>query len=104
MVRNTVLTQRQREQMMAFPHPDETRLIARSYLFSEQDIEIIRQQDSDSNQFAFALHLCVLRYPGRIWQIDEHLPEYLIDLIAEQLALSPALLDGSQDDPQLRRE
>ena len=29
MARNTVLTQRQREQMMAFPHPDETRLIAR---------------------------------------------------------------------------
>ena len=81
MVRSTVLTQRQREQVMAFPHPDDTRLIARSYLFSEQDIAIIRQQVSDSNQFAFALHLCVLRYPGRVWQINEQLPEYLMDLV-----------------------
>lgn len=104
MARNTVLTQRQREQVMAFPHPDETRLIARSYLFSEQDIQIIRQQNSESNQFAFALHLCVLRYPGRIWQIKEQLPEYLINLVADQLTLSPDLLDGSQDDPHLRRE
>ena len=48
MVRSTVLTQRQREQVMAFPHPDDTRLIARSYLFSEQDIAIIRQQDRKS--------------------------------------------------------
>lgn len=104
MARSTVLTQRQREQVMAFPQPDDTRLIARSYLFSEQDIKIIRQQVSGSNQFTFALHLCVLRYPGRVWQINEQLPEYIINLVAEQLALSPALLDGSQDDPQLRRE
>ncbi|MDQ7027706.1 MAG: Tn3 family transposase [Anaerolineae bacterium] len=104
MARNTVLTQHQREQVMGFPHPDETRLIARSYLFSEQDTKIIRQQDSESNQFAFALHLCVLRYPGRVWQINEQLPEYLINLVADQLTLSPDLLDGSQDDPHLRRE
>ena len=38
MARNTILTQRQREQMMAFPDPDDARLIARCYLFSEQDI------------------------------------------------------------------
>ena len=98
MARNTVLTQRQREQVMAFPHLDDTRLIARSYLFSEQDINIIRQQDSESNQFAFALHLCVLRYPGRVWQINEQLPEYLINLVAEQLALSTSVLDDYQHD------
>ena len=104
MVRSTVLTQRQREQVMAFPHPDDQRLIARSYLFSEQDLKLIQKQTSDAHKLFFALHLCVLRYPGRVWQINEQLPEYLIDLVAEQLALSPALLDGSQDDPHLRRE
>ena len=103
MARNTVLTQRQRVQVMAFPHPDDTRLIARSYLFSEQDIEIIRQQDSESNQFAFALHLCVLRYPGRVWQIDEQLPEYLINLVAEQLALPASVLNDYEHDYGTRR-
>lgn len=98
MARNIVLTQHQREQVMAFPRPDETRLIARSYLFSEQDINIIRQQDSESNQFAFALHLCVLRYPGRVWQINEQLPEYLINLVAEQLALPASALNGYEHD------
>lgn len=103
MARNTVLTQRQREQVMAFPHPDDHRLIARSYLFTEQDIDVIRQQDSDSNQFAFALHLCVLRYPGRVWQINEQLPEYLINLVAEQLALPTSLLDDYEHDYGARR-
>jgi TnpA family transposase len=102
--RNTVLTQRQREQVMAFPHPDETGLIARSYLLSEQDLKLIQQQTSKAHQLFFALHLCVLRYPGRIWQIDEQLPEYLINLVAKQLSLPATLLDGSQDDPHLRRE
>jgi TnpA family transposase len=103
MARNTVLTQPQREQVMAFPHPADARLIARSYLFSEQDREIIQQQDSKSNQFAFALHLCVLRYPGRIWQINEQLPEYLIDLVSEQLALPASVLDDYQHDYGIRR-
>jgi TnpA family transposase len=103
MARNTVLTQRQREQVVAFPHPDDIRLIARSYLFSEQDIEISRQQDSESNQFAFALHLCVLRYPGRVWQIDEQLPEYLINLVAEQLALPASVLNDYEHDYSTRR-
>ncbi|MEL7234387.1 MAG: DUF4158 domain-containing protein, partial [Chloroflexota bacterium] len=71
MARNTVLTSHQREQVMAFPDPDDARLIARCYLFSEQDMQIIQQQGSHSHQFAFALHLCVLRYPGRVWQINE---------------------------------
>lgn len=103
MARNTVLTQRQRERVMAFPHPDDNRLIARSYLFSEQDIDIIRQQDSDSNQFAFALHLCVLRYPGRVWQNNEQLPEYLINLVAEQLALPASVLNDYEHDYGTRR-
>lgn len=103
MPRNTILTARQREQVMAFPHSDETRLIARSYLFSEQDLAIIRQQKSPGNQFAFALHLCVLRYPGRIWQIGETLPSYLVNLVAEQLDLPVSALDDYQHEPDLRR-
>ena len=92
MVRSTVLTRLQREQVMAFPHPDNARLIARSYLLSEKDLKFIRQQTSKTNQFAFALYLCILRYSGRIWQIDEELPEYLINLVSEQLALPISIL------------
>ena len=103
MARNTVLTSHQREQVMAFPHPDDTHLIARSYLFSEQDLQVIRQQDTESNQFAFALHLCVLRYPGRVWQINEQLPVYLINLVAEQLGLPTAVLDDYQHDYGIRQ-
>jgi len=103
MARNTVLTQHQREQVMAFPHPDDTHLIARSYLFSEQDLLVIRQQDSESNQFAFALHLCVLRYPGRVWQIHEQLPAYLINIVAEQLGLPISILDDYQHDYGVRQ-
>jgi TnpA family transposase len=104
MARNTVLTSRQREQVMAFPHPDDARLIARSYLLSDRDIDLIRQQRSATHQLSFALHLCVLRYPGRVWQSDETLPDYLVHLVAEQLGLSTSLLDAFQHDPHLRRE
>ena len=103
MARNTVLTQRQREQVMAFPHPDNARLIARYYLFSEQDMQIIQRQGSSSHQFAFALHLCVLRYPGCIWQIDEQLPNYLINLVSEQLTLPVSVLDAYKHDHGIRR-
>ncbi|MEO1440825.1 MAG: DUF4158 domain-containing protein [Chloroflexota bacterium] len=103
MARNTVLTSHQREQVMAFPDPDDARLIARCYLFSEQDMQIIQQQGSHSHQFAFALHLCVLRYPGRVWQINEPLPHYLLNLVSEQLALPISVLDTYTHDHGIRR-
>jgi len=103
MARLTLLTTTQRHNLMAFPHPTETRLIARYYLLSPQDITIIQRQQSPENQLAFALHLCVLRYPGRIWRINEVLPEYLIQVVAQQLALRVDILSDYTHDPELRR-
>ena len=103
MARLTLLTKIQRKNLMAFPHPTETRLIARYYILSQQDIDIIRRQQSPENQLAFALHLCVLRYPGRIWHINEMLPDYLIQFVAQQLTLSANILSDYTHDPELRR-
>lgn len=103
MARLSLLTDTQRKNLMAFPHLTEMRLIARHYMLSPTDINIIRRQQSPENELAFALHLCVLRYPGRVWRINEQLPDYLVEFVAQQLEINPNILQNYSNDPQLRR-
>ena len=77
MPRPRLLTDHQRAVLLTLPHPNEARLIARYYTFSESDLKIIQQPHDTSNQFALAVHLCFLRYPGRVWQIDETVSDYI---------------------------
>ena len=92
MPRPRLLTDRQRAVLLTLPHPSETRLIARYYTLSENDLKNIRQQQGDINQFAFTIQLCFLRYPGRVWQINEAVPDYLLTYIGQQLNIDPSIL------------
>ena len=103
MARLTLLTKIQRKNLMAFPHPTETRLIARYYILSQQDVAVIQRQQSPENQLGLALHLCVMRYPGRLWQIKEILPDYLVQFVAQQLTLETDILTDDIHDRDLRR-
>jgi len=92
MPRPRLLTDHQRAVLLAIPHPNEARLVARYYTFSENDLKVIQQQYDANNQFALAVHLCFLRYPGRVWQVDEAVPDYLLNYIGQQLNIDSEIL------------
>jgi hypothetical protein len=98
-----LLTEHQRSVLLSLPDPTEERLIARYYTFSENDLEIIQRQHSASSQFALAVQLCFLRYPGGVWQIDEVVPDYLLDYIGQQLQLDSDVLQPYASTSPLRR-
>ena len=98
MPRRRLLTDQQRSAFWALPHPQDFRLIARYYTLSDEDHQLISRQTYPAYQFSLALHLCYLRYPGRVWEIDETPPDYLVNVISEQLQLPATTL--AHYDPQ----
>lgn len=98
MPRRRLLTDHQRSAFQALPHPQDFRLIARYYTLSDEDHELIARQSYPAYQFSLAIHLCYLRYPGRVWDIDEVPPDYLVNTIGQQLQLPASIL--AQYDPQ----
>lgn len=55
----------------------------RYYTLSEEDIKIIRQQRSATNQLGFAVQLAYLRFPGRPVASGEKYPIFLVSLLAK---------------------
>jgi len=92
MPRRRLLTDQQRSAFQSLPHPHDFHLIARYYTLSDEDHELIARQSYPAYQFSLALHLCYLRYPGRVWKIDEIPPDYLVNTIGEQLQLPATTL------------
>lgn len=93
MPRPYLLSPSQRKKILALPQAHETRLIARFYTFSDQDIALIHQQRSDANRLGYAVVLAYLRYPGTRWTPDNEIPDHILHYIAEQLEISPKTLD-----------
>lgn len=98
MPRRRLLTDHQSSAFRSLPYPQDFRLIARYYTLSDEDRDLIARQTHPAYQFSLAIHLCYLRYPGRIWEIDEIPPDYLLNYIAEQLQLPVSTL--THYDPQ----
>lgn len=86
MAHRTILTDRQRDNLMALP-ADEPSLLD-YYVLSDEDITRIKQRHDDHNRLGFALQLCALRYPGRYLNADDLLPKELIGFIGAQIGLS----------------
>lgn len=93
-----LLTDHQRSAFQALPHLQDFRLIACYYTLSDEDHALIARQSYPAYQFSLAIHLCYLRSPGRIWEIDEIPPDYLLNYLAEQLQLPISTL--THYDPQ----
>lgn len=104
MPRPRLLSEQQRARLLALPEVHEVRLILRYYTFSKRDLQIIARQNHPANQFALAVQLCFLRYPGRVWGLDEKPPDYLLNYISQQVQLSPVVLQDYNPLAPLRRK
>jgi len=92
MPRRIVLTERQRALLFDLP-TDEARL-HRHFTLSETDLVHVRRRRRPGNRFGFALQLCALRYPGRLLQPGEVIPEPVLAFVGAQLGLPvDALVD-----------
>src|SRR5262249_15510459 len=86
------LTKAQRDALLVLPDTEEA--FVRHYTLSAEDAEIVGRYRTPETRLAFALQLCVLRYPGRVLRQGEVMPLHLLAFIAEQVGMSPDAIGG----------
>lgn len=86
------LTKAQRDALLLLPDTEEA--FVRHYSLVAEDIKIISGYRTPETRLAFALQLCVLRYPGRVLRHGEIMPMHLLAFIAEQVGVSPDAISG----------
>ena len=92
MARRTVLTGRQRDALLALPADEPTLL--QHHVLNDVDLGHIRRRRRPQNRLGFALQLCAFRYPGRLLQPGEVIPEAMLAFIGAQIGLSGEALAG----------
>ncbi len=92
MPRRRALTEAQLDELFALPtaEPD----LIRHWTLSATDLAAIDRR-RERNRLGFALHLCALRYPGRILWAGEAAPSTSLRFVAEQLGAEPDALAAS---------
>lgn len=83
MAHRRILTAGQRRALFALPADE--RACALHYALSEEDLTRIRRRRKPENRLGFALQLCALRYPGRLLQPGEFIPESMLRAIGGQV-------------------
>lgn len=86
MPHRTILTERQRTELLKIPTDEHTLL--RYYTLNDEDLDNIKYRRRPQNKLGFALQLCVLRYPGRLLQPGELIPREALSFIGAQIGLS----------------
>jgi TnpA family transposase len=92
MARRTVLTGRQRDALLALPADEPTLL--QHHVLNDVDLGHIRRRRRPQNRLGFALQLCAFRYPGRLLQPGEVIPEAMLAFIGAQIGLTGEALAG----------
>src|SRR5271170_8110664 len=95
-----LLTKAQRDALL----PDTEEAFVRHYSFSGEDVEILWCYRTPETRLAFALQLCLLRYPGRVLRQGEVMPLHLLAFIAEQVRVPTDAIGGFARRPQTRYE
>jgi hypothetical protein len=107
-----LLTVEQREAFVRFPADLSERDLGRFYTLSERDREIVSRHRRPANRLGFAVHLGLLRFPGRTLADVAEVPKRVVHYIAEQLGVDPNVFEqyGERDNTifehldELRRE
>ena len=86
------LTDVQRTALLTLPETEEA--FVRHYSLNEDDRAAVLRCRTPETQLAFALQLCVLRYPGRVLRRGEIIPFPLLAFIADQIKVSPDTIAG----------
>lgn len=98
-----LLSPAQRLQFTEIPESITAREIASYYTFGNEDLKIIKEHRRPQNRLGFAVQLGYLRFPGRVWNLEELVPPAILDYIAAQLKLDPAIIiEYSRRDPTRR--
>ena len=92
MATRELLSPTQRLQFTEIPDSITIRDIARYYTFSNDELKVIKERRRPHNRLGFAVQLCYLRFPGRVWSLGEIVPESVLFYIASQLKLDPIII------------
>ncbi|MBO6731120.1 MAG: DUF4158 domain-containing protein, partial [Maricaulis sp.] len=79
MPRRQILTDRQRTALLGLPVDEATLL--RFYTLADDDLEHIHLRRRAENRLGFALQLCALRYPGRVLNHGEVIPQEILQFL-----------------------
>lgn len=99
-----LLSPAQRLQFTQIPDSISPRDIARYYTFSTDNLKIINQRRRAHNRLGFAVQLCYLRFPGRVWSLGEVVPESVLSYITSQLKIDPKVIVEYSQRDTTRRE
>ena len=100
MPRRRAITDAQLAALLALPtaEPD----LIRHYTLSPADLAVIARRRRPHNRLGFAIQLCALRFPGRLLQPGEVVPQEVLVFVADQLDLPPDVLVDYAARPQTR--
>ena len=73
MPRRMILTDAERQNFLALPSDDDT--LIRHWSLDDEDHRLLETRRRDDTRLGLALQLCALRYPGRLIQRGEVIPE-----------------------------
>lgn len=104
MATRELLSPAQRQQFIEIPDSITERELSRYYIFSKQDLKTIKEHRRSHNRLGFAVQLCYLRFPGRVWSLGEIVPEAVLFYIAAQLNLDPKIIIEYSQRSTTRRE
>ena len=90
MPRRRALTTAQLDELFALPTEQNT--LVRYWTLAGPDLEAIHRRRRDRNRLGFALHLCALRYPGRLLRSGELIPAEALRFVADQVDITPGAL------------
>lgn len=86
MAHRPILNDRQRNTLLSLPTREHELL--QYYVLSNEDLFHINTKRKASNRLGFALQLCAFRYPGRLLQKKEIIPQSTLMFLAAQLGIS----------------
>ncbi|AFZ56750.1 Tn3 family transposase [Anabaena cylindrica] len=104
MATRELLSPAQRLQFTEIPNSITIRDIARYYTFSNDELKVIKERRRPHNRLGFAVQLCYLRFPGRVWSLGEIVPESVLSYIASQLKIDPTIITEYSQRDTIRRE
>jgi TnpA family transposase len=102
MPRRSILSAAERESLFALPESNED--LIRHYTFSESDLSLMRQRRGNANRLGFAVQLSYMRYPGIMLPLNVQPHTKVLNIVAEQLRVSPELWADYGQRAETRRE
>ncbi len=92
MPRRRALTGAQLAGLLALPATEAE--LAHHWVLGDADLVAIGRRRRDHNRLGFALQLCAFRYPGRLLQPGETIPEAMLAFVGAQLGFAAEELAG----------